>query len=137
MFVFYHSFPSLWEFIFPCFENGMDFCFTRNIWKTHNFEMFVFSHTFPVLWEFTFAMFWELHGFLLHLKYLRNPWNCNVCVFPYFSCTMETHFSHILGIAWISASNEKSKKPLTLKCLRFPYSFLTIWIHFFHILDIA
>ena len=35
--------------------------------------MVVFSHTFPVTWEFTHPVVWELHEFLLHAKYLRNP----------------------------------------------------------------
>ena len=33
---------------------------------------------------------------------------------------MRIHFFHVLGTAWISASYEKFKKPLTLKCLCFP-----------------
>ena len=57
----------LWEFSFPIF------CVTKNIWETHSFGLFVFSHTFPLLWEITFPIFWELYGFLLHPKYLRNP----------------------------------------------------------------
>ena len=40
--------------------------------------MFVFCHTFSLLWKFTFLMFWEMHGFLLHAKYVRNPWLWNV-----------------------------------------------------------
>ena len=32
---------------------------------------------------------------------------------------MGNHFSYILGIAWISASSETSKKPINLKCLCF------------------
>ena len=37
--------------------------------------------------------------------------------FPYFSRLMGIHFSHVLGIDWISASSEKFQKHLTLKCL--------------------
>ena len=37
-----------------------------------HFEMFVFSHIFSLLWEFTFPIYWELYGFLLHPKHLRN-----------------------------------------------------------------
>ena len=33
-----------------------------------NFGLFVFSQTFPVTSEFIQRMFWELHGFLLHVK---------------------------------------------------------------------
>ena len=92
--------------VFPCFGNCMDFCFKRKISETLNFEMFVFSHIFSLLWEFTFPIFWELYGFLLHPKYLRNPLLWNVCFFPYFSRIMGIHFSHVLGIVWISASPE-------------------------------
>ena len=73
MLVFCHTFPYYGNPLFLCFWNFMDFCYTQNISKTHNFQMFVFSHTFPVLCEFTFPMFWELYAFLLHPKYLRNP----------------------------------------------------------------
>ena len=41
--------------------------------KLITFEFLFFFHNFPVLWEFTFPIFWELYGFLLHPKYLRNP----------------------------------------------------------------
>ena len=37
------------------------------------FEMFVLSQTFLLPWEFTFPIFWELDGFPLNPKYLRNP----------------------------------------------------------------
>ena len=86
--------------------------------------MFVFSHTFSVLLKSTFDMFWELHGFLLHMKYLRNPWIWNVFVFSNFSCTIEIQFSHVLGIAWNSASRKIFQKPVTLECLCFPTLFL-------------
>ena len=36
---------------------------------------------------------------------------------------MAIHFSHILKIAWISASSKKFQRPLTLKCLCFPKFF--------------
>ena len=91
--------------------------------QPNTLECLLFSHTFPVLWKFTFLIFWELYGFLLHPKYLRNPHTWNVCVFPYFSRIMEIHFSHVLGTAWISASSKKFQKPLTLKCLCFPIFF--------------
>ena len=124
MFVFFPIlFPYYGNSLFPCFANCMDFCIKRKISETLNFEMFVFSHIFPLLWEFTFPIFWELYGFLLHPKYLRNPTLWNVCVFAYFSCIMKIQFSHVLGTAWISASSEKFQKHLTLKCLCFPIFF--------------
>ena len=83
----------------------------------------MFSHTFPVLCKFTFPIFWELYGFLLLPKYLRNPLLWNVCVFSYFSRIMEIHFSKVLGIVWISASSKIFKKPIDLKCLCFSILF--------------
>ena len=85
--------------------------------------MLVFSHAFPVLWKSTFPMFWELYGFLLHPKYLRNPEIWNGYVFPCFSSAMEIHFSHVLGIVWISTSPRILKKPINFKCLCFPMLF--------------
>ena len=85
--------------------------------------MFVFSHTFLVVWKSTFPMFRELYRFQLHTKYLKNTKLWNVCVFPYISCTMENHFSHVSGMVWISASPEIFKKPINLKCLCFPVLF--------------
>ena len=76
--------------------------------------MFVFSHIFPLLCELTFSMFWELYGFLLRAKYLRNSKFWNVSVFPSFSLTMGIHFSHVLGVVWISTSGNRCKKPITL-----------------------
>ena len=43
--------------------------------------------------------------------------------FPYFSRIMGIHFSHVLGIVWISASSEIFKKTINLKCLCFPILF--------------
>ena len=65
-------FPYNGNPLFPCFGNCMDFCIKLKTSETLNFEMFVFSHIFSLLWEFTFPIFWELYGFLLHPKYLRN-----------------------------------------------------------------
>ena len=76
--------------------------------------MFVFSHIFPLPCEFTFSMFWELYGFLLRAKYLRNSKFWNVSVFPSFSLTMGIHFSYVLGVVWISTSGNRCKKPITL-----------------------
>ena len=128
-------FPYNGNPLFPCFGNCMDFCIKRKISETLNFEMFVFSHIFPLLWKFTFPIFWELDGFLLHPKYLRNFGM--LVFFPYFSSIMRIHFSHMLVTAWISASSKKFQKTLTLKCSCFPHFFLTVRIHFSHILGIV
>ena len=97
----------------------------------------MFSLTFPVLCKFTFPIFWELYGFLLHPKYLRNLLLWNVCVFPYFSLTMGIHFFHILEIAWISASLKIVEKPITLECLFFPYFSRIMGIHISQVLGIV
>ena len=100
--------------------------------------MFVFYHTFPVLWKSTFPMFWELHGFLLHPKYLRNPWIWNVCALPYVSRAMEIHFPYVLGIAWISASPKKClRNPWIWNVCIFPCFSDTIEIHFPHVLGMV
>ena len=123
-----HVFGIAW--ISPCFRNCMDFCVTQNISENHEFEMFMFSHSFPVLSKSILHMFWELYGFLFHPKYLRNPWIWNVCVFPYFSHTMQIYFSHALGIVWISASRKIFEKAITLEFLCFPHFSCTTEIHF-------
>ena len=79
--------------------------------------MFVFSHIFPVPWKSTFPMFWELYGFLLYLKYLRNLQFWNVCFPSYFFCNMGIRLSHV------SASPKIFKKLITLECLCFPMLF--------------
>ena len=82
--------------------------------------MFVFSHVFLILWEFTFPIFWELYGFLLHSKSLRNPLLQNVCFFSHaFPVLWKFTFSQVLGILWISASSKIFRKPISLKCLCF------------------
>ena len=68
MFVFFRTMEIYFSYVLGI----IDFCVTQNIWETLNFGMFVFSHNFPVLWKSTLPMFWELYGFLLHPKYLRN-----------------------------------------------------------------
>ena len=75
-------FPYYGNPLFPFVGNCMGFCFKYNIPETLNFGMFVFSHIFSLPWEFTFSIFWELYGFLLHSKQLRNPLLWNVCFFP-------------------------------------------------------
>ena len=118
-------------FIFPYFSLTMGIHFSHVlgiVWISASLKIFekpitleclFFPCTFSGLWKFTFPKFWELYGFLLHPKCLRNPQIWIVCVFPYLSHIMEIHFSHVLGTARISASSEKFQKHLTLKCLCF------------------
>ena len=59
--------------------------------------------------------------------------------FPYFSHIMGIHFSHVLGVVWISASSEIFKKPINLKYFCFPILFLyqdnPLFPHFGNCLD--
>ena len=72
--------------------------------------MFVFSRTFlVVLWKSTFPMFWELHGLLHQLKYLRNI-TLEFSCFPTFFANYVNRLPHVFGIVWISASPEIFKK---------------------------
>ena len=118
------AFHRIWEFVhsqtlgIPWVLINSKSARQRRLW-----EISVFSLTFPVLCKFTFPIFWELYGFLLLPKYLRNPLLWNVCVFPYFSRTNGIHFFNVLGIVWISASYEIFKKPINLKCFCFPILF--------------
>ena len=53
---------------------------------------------------------------------------------------MGIHFSHILGIVWVSASPKIFEKPITLECLFlffFPYFSRIMGIHFSHVLEIV
>ena len=98
------------------------FPLTQNL-KEQNLGIVCVSHTCSLRWGFTHPMVWELHGFLFHAKYVRNLQLWNVCVFPCFSLTMGINFSHVLGIAWISASREICMKLIASGCLRFPILF--------------
>ena len=109
--------------LLACCGNFMDFWFKTKTLEALDFEIFVFSHIFSLLWEFTFPIFLEFYGFLLHPKYLRNPLSWNVCFFLILFRIMEFHFSHILGIVWISASSKVFKNTINLKCLCFPILF--------------
>ena len=61
-----------------------------------------------------------------------------MCVFSYFFLAMGIHFSHILGIVWVSASPKTFEKPITLECLFFfPYFSRFLGIHFSHVLGIV
>ena len=74
MFVFSHIFPLLWEFtFFHILGIAWISASPKIVEKPFTLQCLFFPHTFPVLWEFTFPMFWELYGFLLHPKYVRNP----------------------------------------------------------------
>ena len=98
-------FPYNGNSLFPCFGNCMDFCFKWKISETLNFEKFVFSHIFSLLWDFIFPIFWELYGFVLHPKYLRNPLLWDVCffpiLFPYYGNSLFPCFADCMDFCFI------------------------------------
>ena len=102
-------FPILFPYngypLFPYFQYCMDFCYEQKIPETLKFEMFVYSHIFSLLWEFTFSIFWELYGFLLHPKYLRNPTFRNICFFPihflYYENSLFPYFGNCMDFCFI------------------------------------
>ena len=107
---------------------------SRSMSQSRTWELSVFSHTFSAIWEFAHRVVWELHGFLLHKKYLRTH-NFGMFVFsPYFFHTMGIHSSHALEIAWISALHEIFKKPLPYLPW-FAIFFSTHWVCTFSILE--
>ena len=82
-----------------------------------------------------------MRGFLFHEKYVINPYVRNICVFPYFSCTTEIRFSHVLKIAWIFDSRKIFQKPITFECLcfliLFPYYENSLFLCFGNCMDFA
>ena len=109
--------------IFPFYEN----LYIHKHWEFHGFSSTlylrggkdygksVFSLTFSVLCKFTFLIFWELYGFLLHPKYLRNPLLWNVVFAHTFPVLLEFTFPMFWG--------ELYGFLLNLKCLCFPILF--------------
>ena len=86
----------------------------------------MFSHTFPVLCKFTFPIFWELLGFLLHPKHLRNH-KSEMFVFPHtFPVLWQSTFSMFLELYGFLLHKKNFKKPLALKYL-FSHIFPLIW----------
>ena len=111
--------------LFPCFGNCMYFCIKRKISETLKFEMFVFSHTFPLLWEFTFLIFWELHGFLLHPKYLRN-FEMSVffpILFPYYENSLFPRFGNCMDFC----IKQKISETLNFEVFVFSHTFPVLW----------
>ena len=93
----------------------------RRLW-----EISVFSLTFPVLCKFTFPIFWELYGFLLHPKYLRNPLLWNVCVFTFFSYYGNSLFSIFWKLYGSLLHSKQLSNPL-LWNVCFSHTFPVLW----------
>ena len=110
--------------LFPYFGNCIDFYFQQKIPETLNFEMFLFSHIFPLLCEFTFTIFWELYGFLLHPKYIRDPTLWNVCffpiLFPYYGNSLFPCFGNCMDFCFIRKIQETHKSEMFVFSHTFP-----------------
>ena len=121
MFVFFPIlFPYYGNSLFPCFANCMDFCIKRKTSETLNFEIFVvvniyvrdkvlkkknvFSHICPYYANSLFPYFGNSMDFCFN----QNIWETleSLLFFPYFSCIMRIHFSHVLRVVWVSASSK-------------------------------
>ena len=70
---FHRIFPFYGNLYIPKDWDLRGFSSTLNMRGSEEYGKSVFSHTFPVLRKLTFPIFWELDGFLLHTKNLRNP----------------------------------------------------------------
>ena len=102
------SFPYL-EYVFPYLFCNMGIHSShrlRIVWisasheickKPIPLEYFCFPIIFPYYKEFNFPMFWKLYRFLLHVKYIRNPWLWNVLFSYTFVALLEFTFPMFLG----------------------------------------
>ena len=120
MFVFFPIlFPYYGNSLFPCFAKCMDFCIKRQISETLNFEIFavvniyvkdkvlkkiVFSHIFAYYGNSLYPYFGNSMGFCFNQNISETLES--LLFFPYFSRIMRVHFSHVLRVAWVSASSK-------------------------------
>ena len=90
--------------------------------KPLNLKWFCFPKFFPYYENSLFPYSENCMDFC----FTQNIWetqNFRMFFFPYFSCIIGIHFSHVLEIVWISVSPEIFQKPINLKCLSFPILF--------------
>ena len=94
---------------------------------------------FPIFFPYYGNSLFPYFGNCMDLCFTLNSWETHYfgmfVLFPYFSRITGIHFSHILGIVWISASSELFKKPINV-CV-FPYFSRIMEIHFSHVLQTA
>ena len=81
---FHRIFPWDGIWIFADIETGMVLTNSKSMRYSRTWELSVFSHTCSVIWEFIHPVVWELHGFLLHKKYL-GAHNFGTFFFPHTS----------------------------------------------------
>ena len=113
---FSNNIPIVWNFKLPilCGSFGcrMNFWFPQKLTPR---EWYGFLHNISILWEFVHSQTSRIAWKRFSCGVAKNMEN--LCVFQYFSHTMEIHFPHVLGIVWISGS---------LKIV-FSHTFFVLW----------
>ena len=109
-------FPYYVNSLFPYFRNCMDCALSKIFEKAITLECLCFPRFFHVHF-----------GNCMDFCFTQNSWESNYfgmfAFSQYFSRIMRNHFSHVLGIVWISASSEIFEKPTDLKGSCFPILF--------------
>ena len=82
---------------------------------------------FPTFFPYCGNSLFPYFGNCMDFCFTQNIWGTQhfqmFAFFPYFSCIMRIHFSHVFGIIWFSASSKVFKKSINVKCLCFPILF--------------
>ena len=80
---------------------------------------------FPILFLYYVNSLFPYFGNCMDFCFARSIWDTHKFGMFVFSHTriMGIHFSHILGIEWVSASPKIFKRPINLKYLCFPILF--------------
>ena len=91
----------------------------------------------PVIWKFTHPIVWELYGFLLHVKYVRNPYAWNICVFSNFPVLCEFNFPIFWKLYRFLLHKKCLRNPKFLNVCVFPCSSRTMGIHIPCVLEIV
>ena len=94
--------------------------------KPINLKCLCFPKLFPYYGNPLFLCFGNCMNFCFIRKIVKTL-NFEIFVFPYISLTIRIHFSHTLGIVWISASPKIFEKSITLECLFFSHTFSILW----------
>ena len=97
----------------------------------------MFSNTCSVIWKFTHPIVWELYGFLLHVKYVRNPYAWNICVFSNFPVLCEFNFPIFWKLYRFLLHKKCLRNPKFLNVYVFPCSSRTMRIHIPYVLEIV
>ena len=119
---------------FPNIGDCMGFPELKICEKEQNLGIICVSHTCSIRWGFT-----HFHsGISVSREICKKPLTLECLCFPMFFLTMGINLSHVMGIAWISASREICKRnPLLWDVCVFLYFSHTMTIRFPHVLEIA